>query len=950
MAELHQAPMISCPLKTTQEIDWIVPLKNYIRVTYGDPEKYNEECATLNRLRQDMRGAGKDSAAGRDLLYRYYGQLELLDLRFPVDENHIKISFTWYDAFTHKQISQYSLAYEKASIIFNISAVLSCHAANQNRSEDAGLKTAYHSFQASAGMFTYINENFLHAPSADLSRDTVKTLINIMLAQAQEVFLEKQIGDGKKPGMLAKLAAQAGFLYSQSAEGCQENTAKEIFSKPWLVLVQAKMNYLGSMAQYYQALHENSTNAFGTGLARMAVAERLARDAVKSATSFPSTVPANANLVAETGPTLLDMVKRHLTMIQEKRAEFQKDNDYIYHQTIPSETSLPAISKLPASKAIPVQELYAGQDIQRIIGPDIFSKIVPMSVTESASLYDEEKAKLIRAESEKCDIANSELAAALDYLKLPGSLKMLKGGFEENLEVDPEFRAWADEIAHEPLLVNVFDELKDEKLRVEEVLMQCAKALDTEEAICEKMRSKYLDDWVQQPSSALTQTLREDIKNLSNAIDAASESDAALLNQYAQYADDIEDLRNAGDKDEADVLFQKALVKNGYRLDKRSTPAQEGSLLDVDESGEISVMAQIERVEDLLKKLNLIKRERMQVLKDLKEKVHNDDINHVLILNKKAMGNIEGQLFASELEKFRPHQNRLLQATHKQQSLMKDLTAAYGELLQDKRVRAEQSRYEKLAKNKAAVVSAFKKVYRAFLDIQSGLDKAKSFYSEMRETVDSLDKNVDVFVNNRRQEGAALLAKIEKEKGANASAERGQQRIRELMEKMSVGDPQQVPKHPTPPISIGQNTVASPPQTPRYTGFSPIGQPLPPQQPQPQPAAMYGGAFSPPTQQAQYPPQQYQNGQYVRRGSSAQNYPPYAQYPPQQPYNPSAYVPPPPPGPPPMNRQQSFPQQFAPPYPQQMPPQLPQQPQQPPPPGQRPPGQQDPWSGLQSWR
>lgn len=92
-----QAPMISSPLKQTNEIDWIAPLKAYIRQTYGDdPEKYAEECATLNRLRQDMRGAGKDSAAGRDLLYRYYGQLELLDLRFPVDENHIKVSFTWY--------------------------------------------------------------------------------------------------------------------------------------------------------------------------------------------------------------------------------------------------------------------------------------------------------------------------------------------------------------------------------------------------------------------------------------------------------------------------------------------------------------------------------------------------------------------------------------------------------------------------------------------------------------------------------------------------------------------------------------------------------------------------------------------------------------------------------------------------------------------------------------
>lgn len=92
-----QSPMISCPLKQTNEIDWILPLKGYIRQTYGDdPERYAEECNTLNRLRQDMRGAGKDSAAGRDLLYRYYGQLELLDLRFPVDENHIKISFTWY--------------------------------------------------------------------------------------------------------------------------------------------------------------------------------------------------------------------------------------------------------------------------------------------------------------------------------------------------------------------------------------------------------------------------------------------------------------------------------------------------------------------------------------------------------------------------------------------------------------------------------------------------------------------------------------------------------------------------------------------------------------------------------------------------------------------------------------------------------------------------------------
>lgn len=143
-----------------------------------------------------------------------------------------------FDAFTHKSTAQYSLAFEKASIIFNISAILSCHAAAQDRADESALKTAYHSFQASAGMFTYINENFLHAPSSDLSRETVKALINIMLAQAQEVFLERQIIDRKKIGLLAKLASQAGYLYGQALEGVQENVNKAIFEKVWLTFIQ----------------------------------------------------------------------------------------------------------------------------------------------------------------------------------------------------------------------------------------------------------------------------------------------------------------------------------------------------------------------------------------------------------------------------------------------------------------------------------------------------------------------------------------------------------------------------------------------------------------------------------------------------------------------------------------------------------------------------------------
>jgi len=199
-----------------------------------------QECVTLQRLRQDTRGAGKDTT-GRDLQYRYYGQLELLDLRFPIDESHVRISFVWYDAFSKKPISQYSLAYEKASIIFNIAATLSAIAATLDRTDTDGLKRAFHSLQASAGMFMYINDNFLHAPSTDLSRDTVKLLSNIMLAQAQECVCQTQIREGKTGKTVAKLANQASTLFNSTLEGINEQVSQGVFERIWHYFCQVDL-------------------------------------------------------------------------------------------------------------------------------------------------------------------------------------------------------------------------------------------------------------------------------------------------------------------------------------------------------------------------------------------------------------------------------------------------------------------------------------------------------------------------------------------------------------------------------------------------------------------------------------------------------------------------------------------------------------------------------------
>ena len=172
--------------------------------------------------------------------------------------------------------------------------------------------------------------------------------------------------------------------------------------------------------------------------------------------------------------------------------------------------------------------------------------------------------------------------------------------------------------------MSTFDSLKSSKEAIVSILEKSSKQLDMEESVCEKMRSKYEGEWTQQPSSRLTSTLRNDIRNYREALEEAARSDNQLYSKICQHEVDFDEMRSAGELGESDVLFQRALIQVGgkSRNAAGSPSAREGNLLDDDfDDGKKSVTDQIAKVEDILKKLNLVKRERSQVLKDLKEKV-----------------------------------------------------------------------------------------------------------------------------------------------------------------------------------------------------------------------------------------------------------------------------------------------------------------------------------------
>ena len=89
-------------------------------------------------------------------------------------------------------------------------------------------------------MLTYINDNFLHAPSTDLSREVIKFLVGIILAQATEIFFEKCVEERKGNALVSKIAAQAAFMYTSLSDEVKEFMGKGIFDRNWVTIIQVR--------------------------------------------------------------------------------------------------------------------------------------------------------------------------------------------------------------------------------------------------------------------------------------------------------------------------------------------------------------------------------------------------------------------------------------------------------------------------------------------------------------------------------------------------------------------------------------------------------------------------------------------------------------------------------------------------------------------------------------
>jgi len=348
----------------------------------------------------------------------------------------------------------------------------------------------------------------------------------------------------------------------------------------------------------------------------------LAKEASRLASSFSGSFvhAISPTLPADAGSSIVERAKAHLALVSEKKATATKENDLIYNAILPSFDALPPVEKTAVAQPIPIQEVYGTPEVQKTIGQDLFLRLIPLSVHESASVYSEEKAKLARSEVEKADSAEGEARSALEGMGVQQGLARFRAMAEGELggesEVPVEVRRWRDDITvieNREGVNKIIGQLGQLKANVRNELHGASVELDTESRECEAMRVKYEHKWTQAPSAGLSKTLRQDLKSHQGSLEAAAPSDQQVITMWEGIRGDIGLLLS----DRIEEVF----TSEGGR-------AQEESLLDLDSSNDASdadertrIGTFIAEIDDRLGIINKLAKERKEVLKDLKEKV-----------------------------------------------------------------------------------------------------------------------------------------------------------------------------------------------------------------------------------------------------------------------------------------------------------------------------------------
>lgn len=160
--------MFAIPPKRANPVPLKDQLEAFLKKQHGDDiSKYQDDINALHQLRQAATSVTTSlDNQGMQSIARYNYHLKFLVHRLAGYENETKFTFTWTDAFVPtKKVTNASLHYEWASLLWNMASFESNKGASMDRSKEDGIRQALKCFQQAAGIYDFIVASVLpHIP------------------------------------------------------------------------------------------------------------------------------------------------------------------------------------------------------------------------------------------------------------------------------------------------------------------------------------------------------------------------------------------------------------------------------------------------------------------------------------------------------------------------------------------------------------------------------------------------------------------------------------------------------------------------------------------------------------------------------------------------------------------------------------------------------------------
>lgn len=702
--------VIGLKCKDTDKVDWKRGLSSYLKRIYGSrqwKEFYDEQlCVEMDHVRNNANGElGAVTLVEQN--YKYYAYLEQLYLRLGNNIGQFKLEFTWYDAeyglvSSPTKHTQKTLVFEKSCTLYNLGVALT-EVANEKINED--FKTAMVHMAKAMECFRYLSENFFNSPSADLQTENTKFLSDLSHAEAQEMFLINAINNGtseKQASLISKLAYSGSNLYENCWEflRTEEGGLTPYGEARWNSIVSGKHHFFRSLAAYYNALALEQNNKYGEAIAFL----KLATQCLSS--SLPYKYALNDNFDFDGfGETIKDKTKQLI-----------KDNDYIFHDSIPQSVSLSSIKALDAIKA-PKWEEQLKPFMESIAHKceKLYRGIVPMEVFEKESIYSEKKASMLRQCINDSETADMEYSSFIEFTHLPNLLSDLKRRYKsQNFSgtTDPQGDMMRDQI----------------QSWIKSISQSKYKDPDEQLKLVSSKKQEILTLLAGLPSEQ-----KENVVKLKMALVEAAASDEKLFSLVQPYAAQLRLLK------QPDELWK---IFNMFSIDE----SNKQSLLDIDDSKNQEILAKIYDIEQMAEDLRLLKEERGRTLKELKSQTNDDDITNTLLVNSKAESEELEVIFKKELDKFKPLTTRIEATIFKQESVVNEVKNELDNVFSLSGLENKTSEEEEKQKKRKEFFMQIEEAATKFLIFNNDLPKGLEFYDSLLKM--SKDLAVSVKVQN----------------------------------------------------------------------------------------------------------------------------------------------------------------------------------------------------------